>query len=314
VETYSSNFDVKFNLNPNIVFKVPDVPKGTSNDTRIPETMNHNFATVLKKYRITATSVSRYSENLRCWIHEMILNRVNGYIENVNKKMANVALESFDCFSKLDASPSSESFLPDNIQAPPSGKISIRQIIHSLIANNKDGETCQILKNRIHLEEYLDLNCNRKYMIHRMKQLADGSFLQRFKWNGGEDFEGQEWNERDFPTDTQIIFHLFCKFWDLLFPRNQYFGYQVFSEKYVMEQNKKHWASGGVCIVVCRKRHPPHFNIRYDNTEEEVESGRNNLFYALSLFLYCIQKHFDGQIEQRSLSDRDIGLSRILKE
>eukprot|EP01025_Chloroclados_australasicus_P033098 TRINITY_DN3365_c0_g1_i7.p1 TRINITY_DN3365_c0_g1~~TRINITY_DN3365_c0_g1_i7.p1 ORF type:complete len:504 (+),score=72.78 TRINITY_DN3365_c0_g1_i7:91-1512(+) len=49
------------------------------------------------------------------------------------------------------------------------------------------------------------------YLVSRIKQLAIGSCLGEYVWNGGGNFYGQTWNS-SLPTDTALVFYILAAF------------------------------------------------------------------------------------------------------
>jgi hypothetical protein len=71
------------------------------------------------------------------------------------------------------------------------------------------------IMGRLQLERYLNFGeyeC-REYMIYRICKLAEGDFLTHYRWNSGGDSR-DHWTH-EYPTDSELIFHLFCTYIDL---------------------------------------------------------------------------------------------------
>ena len=58
-----------------------------------------------------------------------------------------------------------------------------------------------------------DYQC-RSYVINRIKVLASGYCLAQYRWNGGQNWEGRQWNHEEFPTDAQLVMTLFLHYMD----------------------------------------------------------------------------------------------------
>ena len=175
--------------------------------------------------------MSEYIEKMRRWIFDRILKPITDNIEDVNKKMKEYNYEGYDCFHLLDSSPPLGLYIPNNTPTPTSGKLTLRHILQF----QSQGNT--IIQNRILLEEYLDIpNCNRRYLIGRLNELSSGGYLPRFKWNSGGEFNSNPWNEKDLPTDSQILLHLFCKYFDLSLPSHPLYGQISFTQRHFVDQ------------------------------------------------------------------------------
>ncbi|KAK9851348.1 hypothetical protein WJX84_001241 [Apatococcus fuscideae] len=54
--------------------------------------------------------------------------------------------------------------------------------------------------------------CPQGYIASRIRQLAEGSCVHDFEWNGGGEWNGHPWKAGELPTDTTLIFYLFAAF------------------------------------------------------------------------------------------------------
>ena len=116
----------------------------------------------------------------------------------------------------------------------------------------------------------IDFNC-REYMVDRIRQLAQGSCMSQFKWNSGGSRKDKTWNNQNFPSDSYLVMHLFCRFMDEHVPGSTYgsdFRYP-FSSKYFVQA-----AGGKFPGVRIRQasKFPAHFQILVDDTVYDVQS------------------------------------------
>lgn len=64
---------------------------------------------------------------------------------------------------------------------------------------------------------YLEISPHHGYLIQRLTTLADGGYLSKYVWDGGEEFMGKPWT-REHPTDTAILIHLLSCWLDTHLP------------------------------------------------------------------------------------------------
>ena len=74
---------------------------------------------------------------------------------------------------------------------------------------------------RLALERHLSFE-QREYVIERIRQLARGSGVASYRWNGGQKFKDMPWSPQQFPTDGFIVMSLFCRFMDEKCPGEGY--------------------------------------------------------------------------------------------
>ncbi|XP_072255165.1 transmembrane protein 209 [Pyxicephalus adspersus] len=65
--------------------------------------------------------------------------------------------------------------------------------------------------------QYLDITPNQEYLFERIKDLSQGGCMSAFRWNGGAEFKGRKW-DTDLPTDSAILMHVFCTYFDSRLP------------------------------------------------------------------------------------------------
>lgn len=57
--------------------------------------------------------------------------------------------------------------------------------------------------------QFLEISTNQEYLVRRIRDLAKGGCMSDFKWNGGGNYNGKEWNY-SLPTDSTVS-SCFCK-------------------------------------------------------------------------------------------------------
>ncbi|KAJ3037283.1 hypothetical protein HK097_003556, partial [Rhizophlyctis rosea] len=120
------------------------------------------------------------------------------------------------------------------------------------------------------LEVYLSLRgykC-RAYIVDRIKALAKGNSLVSFQWNGGMGWEGKEWTPEGFPTDAQLVMHLFCRYLDEITPQAD-MGMLPFSKEYFVGEGEKPDRTRFIQIRQYKK-YPPHYHLVLDGTVYDV--------------------------------------------
>jgi hypothetical protein len=212
---------------------------------------------VLKDLDISGISMNQYIDRMKRWIYDQILKPLTDNVHEVNKKLKEFNYEGYDCNHPLDSSPSLGLFIPQNTPVIQSGRLTLRHILQHQAQGNL------IVSNRIYLEEYLDIpNCNRKYLLERLESLSSGGYLPKFKWNSGGDFNGHSWNEKDFPTDSQIILHLFCKYFDLSLPSLPLHGKIFFTQRHFADQTVDEKRN---TILLIHSRNWKNWNLHFSN-------------------------------------------------
>jgi len=179
-----------------------------------------------------------------------------------------------------------------------------------VIARNSNNPKVQ---KRIQLEYHMNvLGCSsREYLIQRIKELANGSCMATFKWNGGGKWKNKEWTS-ELPTDSQIVIHLFCVFMDAQLPKDPRSpsGKPFTSQYFVVFPDTPDSLPSHIKIYQ-QHIHPPHFKVVHSKGEIwEAYQGRNNLFHALVLFIYGTSSKLDGYLGSLKLSQ--LGLDKVV--
>lgn len=296
-----------FHIDRDLVFKTTALPT-IKQEEKVNgiEILSSEIQKTLQECSLSSSSMLQYIENMRYWFHHKILKPLNSCINEINLVLKKKNLEAYDFYNPLDSPPDYHIIIPQNVPTPQTGKMTLRLILQYIYSQNQ--QSIELL-NRLNLEEYLDIpGCNRKYLIERIQSLSEGGLISRFKWDSGGDYNGRTWNERDFPTDSQILFHLFCKFFDLLLPSHPYFGQTAFTQKHFLKTLTR--ATSGIYLNQ-KSKFPPHFNVVYASNVYETEPGRNNLFFTLVIFAHLINTKFEGYID--SVSIESVDLKKVVK-
>lgn len=165
---------------------------------------------IIKK--ISSAQLSKYVTNLRMWISATILERLIIEIHKID-----IAFKSRG-FSDLQI-----------------GNIGLERL-------KKTAENQQIVMLHVPMlpivVPFLEMSTNQEYLVQRIKQLGKSSCIGDYRWNSGSSYHGLNWDEH-LPTDSAILFHLFCSYMDSqLMPLPQPGG-RPFYNRYVVLGDKK---------------------------------------------------------------------------
>ncbi|KAH6587589.1 hypothetical protein BASA50_011194 [Batrachochytrium salamandrivorans] len=163
------------------------------------------------------------------------------------------------------------------------------------LADRLSGEP--VVQERITLEGYLAVgkfSC-REYILDRIKNLATGSCVAQYQWDGGQNWHNRVWNHDNFPSDAEIIMHLFCKYLDEKLRILEPHKHQGFSEKYFLPAGAK---PSAISIYMIREQSkwPAHYQLVVENIIWDIYPNRNNLFHTLAMFIYCVKVISSGYI------------------
>jgi len=176
-----------------------------------------------------------------------------------------------------------------------------------------------VVQQRRKLERYMAvLGCtSRAYLLERINQLAKGGALSSYRWEKTRR-KGTTDDSGELPTDAQILVHLFCTFMDLtLVPDGTPAPFS--SRHYVVFPDKISNVTDFEVVIHQAHIHPPHFEIVCHQENGNVlvwpcHHGRNNLFVAISLFVYYVKTEMNGYIGQLSIAGSALDLERIITD
>ncbi|KAL5039723.1 hypothetical protein RTP6_006851 [Batrachochytrium dendrobatidis] len=154
-----------------------------------------------------------------------------------------------------------------------------------------------MVKERVILEGYLAVGkySSRDYIIYRIKVLATGSCLAQYKWNGGQTWKGKQWNHDVYPSDAEIIMHLFCKYLDEKIMILEPHKYRGFTDKHFLPSGAKP-SLLPIYMIREQSKWPAHYQLVVENTIWDLHPNRNNLFHTLAMFIYCVKVISSGYI------------------
>lgn len=257
---------------PRISSPSASTPKKTEGAS-ILEIDNDSAVRLLEELNI-GSAMETWTQNLRKVIVSLVLMPLSQRVHNMNAILAANKLDAYDCSHNLVKLPPS---LPQQIQ-----------------------------QERVDIELFLAINdVPREYILSRLDALTDGDYLARFRWDGGALFKGKEWNPKDLITDSHIVMHFICRFFDDVLPPDPLNGKMSFSKRHFARAGEKGFEErlqGGVLIFQA-KEHPPHYKVAWMGVIKEVFQGRNNMFHAVILFLFMVKTHLKGYLDSIDISN-----------
>ncbi|XP_049290398.1 transmembrane protein 209 [Anopheles funestus] len=240
--------------------------------------------------KVSAAQLSTYVGNLRMWISLTILQRIEEEIHIVDQAFK------------------SRGFADIQI-----GSIGLERL-------KKTAENQQLVSLYIPrlplLIPFLEMSTNQEYMVQRIKDLAKGSCLADYRWNSGSAYKGISWDEH-LPTDSAIIFHLFCTYLDSQLRPLPQPGGRPFYNRYVVVGDKKttketlaevNAKNKAKCAILCSNPLKPKFNFVSDDKIHSCSYDRNNLFYVIIQFLMYMKTHHECSLEGINLGKSGINI------
>eukprot|EP00112_Aurelia_sp_Birch-Aquarium-sp1_P018414 Seg4392.1 transcript_id=Seg4392.1/GoldUCD/mRNA.D3Y31 product="Transmembrane protein 209" protein_id=Seg4392.1/GoldUCD/D3Y31 len=242
-----------------------------------------DYETLWKQLSINRGDLDLWTENLRKWIAETILEKLVAEITNINR----ILLQN-GC-SELQI-----------------GSVSVSSLRNVAISKS------QIVPSLKSVIPYLEVTANQEYLISRLEELSTGGCLRLYKWDSGGSLKGKAWDQ-ELPTDAQIIAHLFCTYMDTHLPSNPRYqdGNSFSGLHFLKPPSKQSDRKSDLCILQTRT-HPPHFKVIEAQETHDVPRGRHNLFMAISMFLHLVKIKNHGMLERVNLGMSGINILWIL--
>eukprot|EP00612_Vaucheria_litorea_P001716 CAMPEP_0171454374 /NCGR_PEP_ID=MMETSP0945-20130129/1683_1 /TAXON_ID=109269 /ORGANISM="Vaucheria litorea, Strain CCMP2940" /LENGTH=513 /DNA_ID=CAMNT_0011979379 /DNA_START=237 /DNA_END=1778 /DNA_ORIENTATION=- len=169
------------------------------------------------------------------------------------------------------------------------------------------------------LERALLVGKHTGYVFERVQQLAEDNKLGGMRWEGGGPFREKPWNE-NFPTDAEIVMHIFCCRMDEILARTSHerLDGQPFTSRYYLEgQNSKQDLTkyrSRVAILrtdrkvdngkVFQSKSGPHYHVMVGDEIWVIPKNRLNVFQSIALFLWAVRKHKSGYLGDVNLRGR----------
>ncbi|KAM5171143.1 transmembrane protein 209 [Mantella aurantiaca] len=126
--------------------------------------------------------------------------------------------------------------------------------------------------------------------------------MSSFRWNGGGAFKGRKW-DTDLPTDSAILIHVFCTYFDSRLPAHPKYpnGKTFTSQHFLQTPDKPDTSNENVFCIHQSGINPPHFELVYQKHIYNLPKGRNNLYHTLLMFLYIIKTKESGMLGRVNL-------------
>ncbi|XP_053683142.1 transmembrane protein 209 [Sabethes cyaneus] len=249
---------------------------------------------VLRK--VSSVQLSNYVANLRMWISATILRQI---VAEMNS---------------IDQSFKSRGF--SDIQL---GSVGLERLKKT--AENQQLVTLYIPKLPL-LIPFLEMSTNQEYLVQRIKDFSKGSCIADYRWNSGSSYKGLSWDEH-LPTDSAIIFHLFCTYMDSQLRPLPQPGGRPFYHRYVVLADKKNpketlaevkTKNKAKCAILCSNPMKPKFNFISDDKIHNNAYDRNNLFYVIIQFLIYMRNHHEGLLEGINLGKSGINILCVVED
>ncbi|KAJ1973639.1 hypothetical protein H4R35_004015 [Dimargaris xerosporica] len=177
-----------------------------------------------------------------------------------------------------------------------------------------------LVKTRLKLEMYLAVpNCpSRQYVIDRIRTLAISGVVASYTSDGGAQevtLDGggtKPWTSPPYPTDAQLLFHLFCAYMDLITPGAslEANGGRPFSFRYIVQADQEPDPNQTLQIKQFA-RPPSHFAVLYERVCYEVPMRRDSLFFAVATFLLLAKEKEAGYLGLLNVSTKSVGLDLL---
>ncbi|XP_013117544.1 transmembrane protein 209 [Stomoxys calcitrans] len=245
--------------------------------------------------RISSEKLAQYVGNLRTWISFTILQRLTKEMEHVDSSFKQRGFHDMQIGSigleRLKKTVGNQQFVSQHVPMLPM------------------------------IVPFLEMSSNQEYLVKRIKDLAKGSCIADYRWNSGSEYHGLKWDEH-LPTDSAILFHLFCVYLDTqLMPLPQGGG-RPFYSRYVIIGEDKRSAKDTValvqnkarCAILCSNPLKPKFNFISDGEIHNCAYDRNNLLYVIIQFLIYMRSHQESCLEGVNLGKSGINIMCVIED
>ncbi|XP_065674400.1 transmembrane protein 209 isoform X2 [Hydra vulgaris] len=245
----------------------------------------YKFDEVWRDLGLSGRNMDHWTENLRKWLAQSVLEPLVKEISSINTRLTQLGCPELHI-----------------------GTVS------QLALQNLASSKTQQLPSLPSVILYLEVSPNQEYLVSRLKELATGGCLRLYKWDGGGTFKNNPWNS-DLPTDAQVLMHLFCTYMDTHLPANpRYPSGKSFSGLYFLKTPAKTSERTSNLSLYQSRIQPPHFKLLVENNVIDLPKGRNNIFYAIVLFLYHAKRDLHGMLERVNLGMSGINILWVLEK
>ncbi|KAG4066219.1 hypothetical protein HA402_000443 [Bradysia odoriphaga] len=252
---------------------------------------NDGNSDIIKTFGSSELTQSVY--NLRMWIACTVLHRLEAEIVKTNK--------AFECRGFVDLK---------------IGSVGLDRL-------KKTAENHQLVCMAPVLPmivPFLEMSTNQEYLVRRINDLAKGCVLSEYRWNSGGNYNSLNWDEH-LPTDSAVIFHMFCTYLDSQLPPLPQPGGRAFFNRYVVAGDKKspkeiiaEVKNKTKCAILCTNVMKPKLNFISDGKIHNSVHDRNNVFYVIIEFLMYMKSNNAGLLEGVNLGRSGINILRVIDE
>lgn len=160
-------------------------------------------------------------EGARIWIHQTIFQILLSMVDRSNAVLTGANL-GYLIAEKAFLDPSALRKLTPQCSFASSNRLP--QTLVELFQSGSGVLGQPVIRDRLAIELFLNVTgqqlfhsaITRRYILERIKFLAQSRTLAEFNADGGfSSFENLQWSPERFPTDSQLVMHLFCVFMDL---------------------------------------------------------------------------------------------------
>ncbi|KAK3909516.1 Transmembrane protein 209 [Frankliniella fusca] len=262
----------------------PSSPGATSDDTSSPSALYHNQE-AWRRFKINPSMLTQWNANLRMWISQTILERLEKEIDAVDAALARQSISDVRV-----------------------GQVGLERL-------RKTARTLTVVQNiptLPNLVPFLELSPHQEYVVSRIRELAKGGCMSEFRWNSGGSFNGKPWDE-NLPTDATLVMHLLATYLDSqLLPLPQNPDGRPFSTQHLFKSPDKPPKAKNTFAIHQTSLHPPHYVLVLGEETLDVTKGRNNLFHTVLLFLYIVKTQEHGMLGRVNLGPSGVNILWVI--
>ncbi|KAL7063033.1 hypothetical protein AAHC03_0582 [Spirometra sp. Aus1] len=253
-----------------------------SSDPRISEQDAQKY---WKDNRVTGSDLERWTINIRRWLHGTIVRRVVDEITSVNAKI----LETSEDAALI-------------------GSTTLNTLEQLAFSKYRHISTLPTLIR------FLNCTKDQGYLVSRLRELARGSFLEEFRWDGGSKSTTSPWKEH-IPTDTLILLHLLSTYMDCrLPPHPKCLSGRSFDQLHVVRHpDKPDLKTKYTAQLYIARIQPPVIKVVLEGTIYVFPPDQRNFYHALLMFFHFYHKQ-DDTIRSISLGASGLNLSWVFEK
>ncbi|XP_047031457.1 transmembrane protein 209 [Helicoverpa zea] len=202
---------------------------------------------VWRRLHLDPQRLEQWNLNLRLWLHVTILQRLVRELDAADAALAAAGLEARV------------------------GGASAERLRAAAAAHAQLQSLPQLLA-------YLEPFADQRYVVQRIRELAQGGCLSAYRWSGG----GGDWDDAK-PCDAELLLHLLATYLDAQLPGGA--RARPFSAAHLSAAPAPPPRGPSALALHRLAARPPHWALALGDELVEPARGRNNLLHALLLFL-----------------------------